>query len=63
MRRKTTGGMLALLVISFMLFTGSSAASTFKVLHEFTGPDQVGGRGPQGGLVFDSAGNLYGTCV
>jgi uncharacterized repeat protein (TIGR03803 family) len=43
-----------------MLFTGSSAAGTFKTLHEFTGNQ---GFNPQGGLVFDKAGNLYGTTI
>jgi uncharacterized repeat protein (TIGR03803 family) len=60
MRRKTIGGMLALLVVAFMLFTSSGVASTFKVLHEFAGND---GRYPVDGLVFDTTGNLYGTTV
>jgi uncharacterized repeat protein (TIGR03803 family) len=36
------------------------AASTYKVLHVFTGKD---GANPSAGLVFDSVGNLYGTTV
>jgi uncharacterized repeat protein (TIGR03803 family) len=31
---------------------------TESVIHDFTGPD---GSGPEGGLIFDNAGNLYGT--
>jgi uncharacterized repeat protein (TIGR03803 family) len=58
MRKIGLGGMLASLVIVFMLFTGTMAASTFKILHEFNGAD---GNIPQAGLVFDKGGNLYGT--
>jgi uncharacterized repeat protein (TIGR03803 family) len=36
-----------------------AAAHTFKVLHEFNGVDD--GRNPQGKLLRDAAGNLYGT--
>jgi uncharacterized repeat protein (TIGR03803 family) len=50
--------MLALLAVALMLPAGIVAASTYKVLHRFTGPD---GANPLAGLIFDGAGNLYGT--
>jgi uncharacterized repeat protein (TIGR03803 family) len=37
----------------------SSFAASFKVLHTFNGPSD--GQFPQGNLIFDNAGNLYGT--
>ncbi|HEY3974744.1 MAG TPA: choice-of-anchor tandem repeat GloVer-containing protein [Candidatus Sulfotelmatobacter sp.] len=42
----------------FQLSKTSTGGWTRKVLHAFAGPD---GASPQSGLVFDSAGNLYGT--
>ena len=51
-------GILAVLATALLLPTGAAAASTFKVLHEFTGKD---GANPDAGLIFDAAGNLYGT--
>src|SRR6516162_98137 len=45
--------------VVFELIPGPSDTWTEKVLHSFTGiPD---GGGPGSGLMFDSAGNLYGT--
>ena len=35
-----------------------AAASTFQILHKFSGPD---GASPYAGVTLDSAGNLYGT--
>lgn len=61
MRRSTAVGMLALLVMAFISFTGTMTAGTYKTLYEFTG--YVNGHLPTGGLVFDKAGNLYGTTV
>ena len=53
-----------MLVITFTLGTGSivRAASTEKILYSFgfIFPD---GSNPEGGLVFDNAGNLYGTTI
>jgi uncharacterized repeat protein (TIGR03803 family) len=46
----------------FELSPNGSGGWTEKVLHNF-GADQDDGQGPEGGLVFDSAGNLYGTTV
>jgi hypothetical protein len=47
-------------VVTLALSTGASAQSKFKTIQKF---NQRGGRGcaPIGGLVFDAAGNLYGT--
>ena len=41
-----------------LLFVASSAAQTFKVFHSFSFTD---GSSPNGDLLRDSAGNLYGT--
>ena len=53
-------GVLAIMALTLIL--GSSAgAAEFKTLHKFK-KWGVGGRFPQGGrLIFDAAGNLYGT--
>jgi uncharacterized repeat protein (TIGR03803 family) len=51
--------MLALIVSSIMLETRTMQAQTYSVLHSFAGaPD---GCKPQGDLLRDGAGNLYGT--
>jgi len=55
----TIGEILALLVMALMLPALAVAASKYKVLHRFTGG--ADGANPQGGLVFDPAGSLYGT--
>jgi uncharacterized repeat protein (TIGR03803 family) len=53
-----TSGILVLLAMIFILPARAAAASQYKVLHTFTG-------GKDGGspdmLIFDAAGNLYGT--
>lgn len=41
--------------------TNSSYAASFKVLHTFN--SQTDGASPWGDLIFDKAGNLYGTTV
>jgi len=52
-------GTLAVLMIAVMIPLGAMAANTYKVLYKFQGsPD---GAAPAAGLVFDVAGNLYGT--
>lgn len=50
---------LAVVLILGVVATQSARAQTFTVLHSFSGPPD--GAGPEGGLVPDSAGNLYGT--
>jgi uncharacterized repeat protein (TIGR03803 family) len=53
-------GTLAVLAVALILTAGAVAASTYKVLHKFTGKD---GSEPYGTLIFDAAGNLYGTTM
>ena len=59
---KTQGsGWLVVLAVMLMLATTAimpAQAQTFTVLHTFSGPD---GANPDGSLVQDAAGNLYGT--
>jgi uncharacterized repeat protein (TIGR03803 family) len=38
-----------------------STSGTLNILHSFTGRERGGGNSPYGGLILDSAGNLYGT--
>jgi uncharacterized repeat protein (TIGR03803 family) len=53
------GQILAVLVTALMLPTAAGAASKYKVLHRFKNdPD---GATPWAGLIFDTAGDLYGT--
>ncbi|MGH9431120.1 MAG: choice-of-anchor tandem repeat GloVer-containing protein [Terriglobia bacterium] len=54
-------GALVLLtaLVPAVLATPSAHAQTYSVLHNFTGGTD--GSGPEGALVLDSAGNLYGT--
>jgi uncharacterized repeat protein (TIGR03803 family) len=47
--------------IVFQLTPGAGGAWTENVLHRFTGYTRKDGSLPIGGLIFDSAGNLYGT--
>jgi len=59
-RHKFSGiiiGILAIVVATLTMASGA-AASTFKVLHTFSWAN-----GPEGSLVFDTAGNLYGATV
>ena len=46
------------LIMALILAPGAWAASTYKILHKFTGAD---GNEPMGVLIFDTSGNLYGT--
>ena len=49
---------------ALLLATGAPAgAQTEKLLHSFNVSTKMGGSGPQGNLVFDSDGNLYGTTL
>jgi uncharacterized repeat protein (TIGR03803 family) len=50
---------LAVVLLSAVAMNQSSQASTFRVLHEFTG--QLDGQWPESGLVRDPGGNFYGT--
>ncbi len=38
-----------------------STTGILNILHSFTGSERGGGNSPYGGLILDSAGNLYGT--
>ncbi|MHB8215670.1 MAG: choice-of-anchor tandem repeat GloVer-containing protein [Candidatus Sulfotelmatobacter sp.] len=57
--------LVSLRVISLAIFLLalrlSAAAQTERVIHSFNGLTHVDGSGPEGLLVADSAGNLYGT--
>jgi uncharacterized repeat protein (TIGR03803 family) len=46
--------------VVFKLVPNPDGSWTESVLHRFTGAD---GHGPGGGLIFDAAGNLYGTTL
>jgi uncharacterized repeat protein (TIGR03803 family) len=52
-------GILAVLALALMLPAGAEAASKYKTLYKFTGGKD--GSSPYAGLIFDQAGNLYGT--
>src|SRR5207302_4838888 len=54
------GVTLAVIAVALVLAPGAWAASTFKVLHRFTGGTD-GAEPVLGGVIFDAAGNLYGT--
>jgi uncharacterized repeat protein (TIGR03803 family) len=54
----TVGAFLTLVAWFPLLTPASCAAGKYKVLHRFTGAD---GATPSEGLIFDAAGNLYGT--
>jgi len=56
---KTLAAVTLLVVVTVMLVSGAWAQSTFQVLYKFP-PGKNGGQ-PFGTLVFDQAGNLYGT--
>ncbi|MGA9308280.1 MAG: choice-of-anchor tandem repeat GloVer-containing protein [Candidatus Sulfotelmatobacter sp.] len=48
-----------MLIVTLVLASGAAAASTYKILHYFQNP--ASGESPNGPLIFDAAGNLYGT--
>jgi uncharacterized repeat protein (TIGR03803 family) len=52
---------LALIAFTALTAGTRAVAQTEKVLHNFNGPGQAGGLYPNGGLIVDAAGNLYGT--
>jgi uncharacterized repeat protein (TIGR03803 family) len=51
--------LLAAIMLILVLAPGAWAASKYKVLYTFKGHSD--GSGPDAGLIFDPAGNLYGT--
>jgi hypothetical protein len=51
-------GILTVLAVALMLPTGAAAAFKYKVLHKC---DRGSAILPEAGLIFDKAGNLYGT--
>jgi len=53
------GIIVTLLIVGTSSLSPTAQAQTFKVLYSFTGG--ADGAEPDGGLVFDAAGNLYGT--
>lgn len=56
--RFTVGVLLTLVAWALLPTPATHAVTNLKVLHRFTGAD---GATPLAGLVFDAAGNLYGT--
>jgi uncharacterized repeat protein (TIGR03803 family) len=60
--KKISQGLTVLLTILtvVLLVTSASAAATARVLHGFKN-NGIDGADPQAGLIFDAAGNLYGT--
>jgi len=63
-RLRTAFGMaLFLAVVAWAVSTpaGSQLQDQFQVLHAFPYPSMSDGNGPQGGLVLDQKGNLYGV--
>jgi len=53
------GTTLAVMAVALVLVPGAGAASTFKILYKFKG--RADGGTPFADLIFDAAGNLYGT--
>ena len=51
--------LITVIVITLVLAPAAGAASKYKTLYKFTGG--ADGSQPSGGLIFDQAGNLYGT--
>ena len=57
----TASAALMIVIVTLMLAPGAWGQSKFKTLYKFKGGKD--GNSPQAGLVFDQAGNLYGTTV
>ncbi|MFY9744189.1 MAG: choice-of-anchor tandem repeat GloVer-containing protein [Candidatus Sulfotelmatobacter sp.] len=55
----TSRMLAALLITAALAFSGASFAATYKILYTFSGYSD--GALPQGTLIFDDQGNLYGT--
>src|SRR5207253_11165898 len=56
-----TASVMAIFALAMVLVHGAGAASTTKVIYSFAGDED--GEYPDTDLVFDHAGNLYGTTV
>jgi uncharacterized repeat protein (TIGR03803 family) len=54
-------GILATMLVTLMLSGSAWSQTTFKTLHNFSGGKGNDGISPLAGVVFDAAGNLYGT--
>ena len=54
-----SAALMIVIALPLVLAPDAGAASKYKVLHAFNGKD--GGSTPYGGVIFDAAGNLYGT--
>jgi uncharacterized repeat protein (TIGR03803 family) len=59
--RSTTYRLLLTVLFTLALFIPAAQAQTYQVLHSFTGG--TAGYYPSNGVVFDRAGNLYGTAA
>jgi uncharacterized repeat protein (TIGR03803 family) len=59
--RKLAVVLLPLIMATVLMPLGTSAQSTFITLHRFSGGNDGGNA--QGSLIFDAAGNLYGTTI
>jgi uncharacterized repeat protein (TIGR03803 family) len=57
--KRFLGAVRATLIVAILLAPGAGAQSKYKTLHRFTGGKD--GAAPFANLIFDSAGNLYGT--
>jgi uncharacterized repeat protein (TIGR03803 family) len=64
-RKSFAGIMMALAVgaVSLAMASSCAIAQTEALLFSFGGPNGAYGESPVGSLIFDSAGNLYGTTV
>jgi hypothetical protein len=51
--------MLVVIIVIPVLASGAAAASKYKTLYKFSGGKD--GESPDASLIFDQAGNLYGT--
>ncbi len=56
--RRSRCGLVAGILLALVAISTSLQAQTLTVLHTFEGTD---GEGPNGGVIMDAAGNLYGT--